>query len=67
MNSLTEEELAVLREAIQAMVDEFTGVGAIAGYTLPAGMSIDPESLSLRGKSGLNRDRKVPRRKRKRA
>lgn len=43
-----EEDL--VREAIEAMIDEFTGVGAIAGYTLPLGMAVDPESLSLKGK-----------------
>lgn len=49
----------LIREAAKAMIDEFTGVGAIAGYTLPLGMEVDPESLSLKGKW------KKPKRKKK--
>ena len=40
----------LIREYVREVVKEFTGVGAIAGYTLPLGMAMDPETLSTRPK-----------------
>lgn len=38
----------LLRELVEEIVNEFTGAGACPGYTLPLGMSIDPESPTLK-------------------
>ena len=50
MASSKEELEEIIREFVKKVVKEFTGVGAVAGYTLPLGMSMDSESLSTKPK-----------------
>lgn len=50
-----------LREYVRDIVNEFTGAGAAAGYTLPLGMKMDPESLTLKGKWPSPRKKKKKR------